>query len=829
MCLEGVCYTGRMPLLALLLVTVWTALAGPHTDSNPDRRVYVGIHLDDLSGFNLKDGRFRADLQLWCKWLEDSADADTTVPPITLGNAELDEMTLVARESDGEWHSARWRVQGTFRGTFPLHHFPRDKQFLSIEVDLPEEQGTLLPDLAGSGMVETFSITGWLYERWFEAHTGARVFHTDFGSIAHEGRARRVHTVSFVLSLTRPLSPYVVKFLLPLYVILGACALIFAVHLGELRVRAGVGTSCLLSCVAFHFTQAESLPAVPYMVMADQLFLGSYFLVLFALGVTIIGHRIHRQRPALAFRVDSIGAATFIVSAIVLGVYCFGRPIEHTPQLGIVAHPDALDTTPVVDSPTDTLRISVGALNGLSTGGIEAGLLRRGLVHTVEGGRTVPFAADEVPDFTNHLVRFDADGGMTVRWHLRSGLKWGDGHPITIDDLAFSAGLETDPERGAITRVDAHTLDVHYFTRRWDSMQPFALLPVHTLGPVAEEGGADAVWDRINHDPPPLDGPYIVESFERGQQAVLVRNPHFAGHKPAIARIILRKNARALVDVAKAGDLDLCPLVSDRTLRLVAELDGFVERRDPSAFQFYLQPDVTQPPLDDLQVRRAVSHAVDRDAIARVMFGEHGLPAHAYVPPHTPSHAADVRTYTGGAAASRALLTEAGYALPLPIRLRSMRRASGTNEEATLLTLVEQLTAGGFDVTLDLVDGSVFRDYLGGTHGALLFYSQRRANTGAFWNVPYAGSAWQLDTPTRVYDTTAADLIRSFTHTLYPERRLALSRQLQRHHAEVLPTLPLTFGPIGSLHVEGLTGFAPGAGAETAFWNVETWSLDRAP
>jgi peptide/nickel transport system substrate-binding protein len=227
-------------------------------------------------------------------------------------------------------------------------------------------------------------------------------------------------------------------------------------------------------------------------------------------------------------------------------------------------------------------------------------------------------------------------------------------------------------------------------------------------------------------------------------------------------------------------------------------------------------------------VRQAVSHAIDRDAVAQAMFGDHGLPAHTYVPPHDPAHAANARQYNGGPETSRRMLREAGYALPVPIRLRSMRRKAGTNEEITLLLVQEQLQAGGFDVTLDLVDGSVFHDYLAGTHGALLFYSQRTAKTGAFWNVPYEDNTWQLDAPARAYDEEAVRLYDAWAHTLYPERRQAISRQLQRHYAEQLPTIPLTFGPMGSVFVSGLSGWAPGAGAETAYWNVETWRLDDA-
>jgi len=818
-----------MPSLLLLLLTVWSAIAG-HGSAEPrppdEPRVYVGIHLDDLSGFDLKDGRFRADLQLWCKWLADSSGGTVDVPPITLGNAEVDEMTLVARESDGDWHSARWRVQGTFRGTFPLHDFPRDKQYLTIEVDLPEEQGTLVPDLAGSGMVDTFSITGWLYERYFEAHTGARVFHTDFGSITHEGRARRVHTVSFVLTLARPLAPYVVKFLLPLYVILGACALIFAVRLKELEVRAGLATSCLLSCVAFHFTQADSLPAVPYMVTADQLFLGSYFLVLFALATTVVGHRIHRRRPDLAFKVDASGAAVFITLALALGVYCFATPPHNGPQLDLVAHAEPLDTRPVAESPEDTLRVSVGAINGLSVLGIDKGLLRRGLVHTVEDGRRVPFLVAEVPDFTNHLVRFDADGGMTVRWRLRPGLKWGDGQPITADDLLFSATLSDDPERGAVTRVDHLTIDVHHLKRRFDGLQPFSVLPAHTLAAIAEEGGADAVWDHLNHSPPPLDGPYVLESFEKGRQAVFVRNPHFAGHRPAIERLIIRRNKRPLPEVAATGDVDLSPLVSDRSLKRIAELGTYIERRDPSAFQYFLQPDLTQAPLDDLQVRKAVAHAIDRQAVATTMFGTPGIAADSYLPPHDPAHAKGLLRYDGGAAEARRILTRAGYTLPVPLRVRAMRRVAGSNEEAAIEAVAEHLRAGGFDVTLDLVDGSVFRDYLSGTHGSLLVYNKRTFELGSFWNVPYIDNAWHLEAPARVYDNDALELVQAWSHTLYDERRQVIAKRLQHRHAELLPTIPLTFGPVGSLHAPGLTGWDPVAGADTVWWNAETWRLE---
>jgi len=817
-----------MRALLLLCLTLLTAvLSTPALARNaPPPRIYVGVHLDDVSGFDLKAGRFRADLQLWCKWL--AQPGDDSVPPITLGNAEVDEMELVARESDGDWHSARWRVQGTFRGTFPLHDFPRDKQHLTIEVDLPEERGTLVPDLAGSGMVEQFSITGWLYERWFEAHTGARVFHTDFGSISREGQARRAHTVSFVLSLARPLAPYIVKFLLPLYIILAACALTFAVPPRELEVRAGVATSCLLSCVAFHFTQADSLPAVPYMVTADQLFLGSYVLVLFALTVTVVVRRVQPTRPKLATRVDLASAATFISLAGALGLWCFAKPAHRDPALNLVSHEAPADAAGhSLDSPVDTLRVSMGSLNSLNTMGVLPGLLRRGLVHTTNHGRKVPFLATEVPDFTNHLVRFDADGGMTVRWQLKEGLRWGDGHPITADDLVFSAELDGDPECARIDRIDRLTVDLHFKSRRWDGLQPFVLVPAHSLRPVLESEGADAVWAKLASDPPPMDGPFVMTSFEKAKVAVLERNPHFAGHRPGLARIELSAVKKPLVEYFAEGATQLAPLVSDRSMRLISELDGFTERRDPSEYQFFLHPDLTQPPFDDLRVRQAVSHAIDRNDVANAIFGEVGSPAYSYRPPHAADHAADLRRYEGGPEAARRLLKEAGLSLPVPVSLRAMDRARDTNDYAGIVAVQRSLEAAGFAVTLDLVDGSVLKDYLSGTHGGLLYFSRRHARHANYWNVPYDpdNESFEMLAPVRVFSADAVRLHDQLSHTLYPERRAELSRQLQRIWAEQVPVIPMAWGPIGSAHADTLAGWAPDAHGATLWWNAEYWRL----
>ncbi|MFU8804376.1 MAG: hypothetical protein ACNA8W_11245, partial [Bradymonadaceae bacterium] len=155
-------------------------------------RVYVGVYLHDVSSFEQKNGVFDVDAELWAKW-RGEFDPDL----IRIANGSQLERTSLGRESDGTWHSARWRIRGTLRGEFPVHRFPFDEQTLAVVLELAEEDGQLVPDLAGSGMARSFSITDWLYEPEFRPAISTRVFRSDLGSLAIEGGAAKVHRVGF--------------------------------------------------------------------------------------------------------------------------------------------------------------------------------------------------------------------------------------------------------------------------------------------------------------------------------------------------------------------------------------------------------------------------------------------------------------------------------------------------------------------------------------------------------------------------------------------------------------------------------------------------------
>src|SRR5829696_756047 len=120
-------------LASLSLVLCLSALLAPlAARADPARRVYAGVYLHDVTKFDQKDGVFDVDMELWAKWL---GDFDPT--KLVIANASEVDRTLVGEESDGAWHSARWRVRGTLRGEFPVHRFPFDRQTLGVALELP--------------------------------------------------------------------------------------------------------------------------------------------------------------------------------------------------------------------------------------------------------------------------------------------------------------------------------------------------------------------------------------------------------------------------------------------------------------------------------------------------------------------------------------------------------------------------------------------------------------------------------------------------------------------------------------------------------------------
>jgi len=134
------------------------------------------------------------------------------------------------------------------------------------------------------------------------------------------------------------------------------------------------------------------------------------------------------------------------------------------------------------------------------------------------------------------------------------------------------------------------------------------------------------------------NGPFTLEAWDHNKQIVLKKNPHYYGAKDVhLTRVVI-----PIIPVASGAlayennELDLTALQSGDIRRLQSDprmqKDVF---RYPFPGTWYLLPQVTKPPFDNLKVRRAVAHAIDRENVVKVSQGL-AVPAWSMIPPGFP-------------------------------------------------------------------------------------------------------------------------------------------------------------------------------------------------
>lgn len=803
-------------LFSLLLGAL--ALLGPRSAlAEPAKRIYAGVYLHDVAKFDQKDGVFDVDMEVWAKW-----HGEFDPEKVTIANAAEVEKTLIGQAADGDWHSARWRVRGTLRGEFPVHRFPFDAQTLRVVLELPARDGELAPDLAGSGMREQFSVTGWLYEPTFVPRVGKETYGSDLGSIEGEGESTTVNRAAFEVTLRRPLFTAATKLFVPLVVILLVALSALFIHPKWLDVRAGVGVTALLACFAFQFSVADTMPSVAYMTLADVLFLVAYGLTAVLLAVSVAASYLHDiERPKLWKQLDIAGIVLTPLSLIIVALIAV-RPPPVAPA-GPVAPVEGERPA----SSRNLLRVGINTL-ATSSGGLAGRGTNWGTYRAELDDTKAAILAEEVPAITNDALRFQAGGELDVNWRLREGLLWSDGKALTASDLEFALQVSPDPRIKSVEVVDPRNLKVRFHQRVAKALESITPLPRHALQEQFDKGGYDAVREHRRSAVLPSCGPYRVVEFEAENRVILEANPHFVGPPPSIARIEIRRFAddAALLRAFEAKEIDMIApnAISPESARdLAGRMPESVHIR-PSELLLFLHPDPTHPVLKRKEVRAALLAAIDRDRIRTELFGDAAQVAHVPVPGEPP--AGTVRT-AFDVEAARAALAAAGGAASEPIPL--FHRKSSTDQQVANLIVKDAAAIG---LTLVATEEKNLSDvYRKRMHGGIVLSQatgERDADPEKYWGVLQKGGKYDRTFRTDAFDASIVALIEREERALYPERREQIRDLLFVEHSKRLPILPLVFLADRIAAVPDLKGWEKGSGVNFGT-TIERWHFAAAP
>lgn len=286
-----------------------------------------------------------------------------------------------------------------------------------------------------------------------------------------------------------------------------------------------------------------------------------------------------------------------------------------------------------------------------------------------------------------------------VMLHLREGLKFSDGSPLTAESVKYTLERMLDqeqqaPDRRQVTLVDSDTIE----------MTVDAANSLQLVDP-AQAGNPLEVIRRRNGQ-----GPYRLESWERGNHYVLVRNGSYRGAPAGIERIVFKVIRDPLMRLEQllSGALDAAwelptserwplPGWHDRTIGTLEDHPDIVVHDHTTRIIGMIGMNDKVPPFDNALVRQAVSHVIPYgmtviDQGAGVRSGVPGL-----VSEGTPRRLDDALRYSLAVDKARSLLEEAGFGDGFETTLHLQRTAPGKD----LARLVQQ-ALGRIGVDVDI-------------------------------------------------------------------------------------------------------------------------------
>ncbi|MEX2614444.1 MAG: ABC transporter substrate-binding protein [Gaiellaceae bacterium] len=517
---------------------------------------------------------------------------------------------------------------------------------------------------------------------------------------------------------------------------------------------------------------------------------------------------------------------------------------ENTLVFGTASDPTALDGALISDG--ESIRVLYQMTEGLTA-------LR-------------PGTSEVIPSLATDWET--SDDGLAWTFNLREDVTFHDGEPFDAEAVCFNferwfnfpqslqgegttyywqfgfgGGFKTPAEGSpgpddslytSCEAVDELTVTLNLTKPSATILSTLTLPSIHILSPAAlEEFEADAgaqsedgifqPGGTYSTEHPTGTGPYKFESWTVGEQLVLVRNDDYWGEHALTEKLIFRPIAdnAARLQALQTGEIQGYDLVEPQDVPTI-QGEGSLQLLERPPFNVgYLLINSANPPMDKLEVRQAVAHAINRQELVDSFYAGRGIVAKEFMPKEIVGYADDVVEYEYDPAKSRNLLQQAGLSLPVEIDFwypTDVTRDYMPDPKRNFEAMAADLNAAGFKV---VPHSAPWRpDYVGllneGKAGHLsLFgwiadFADADNFIGTFFQVPSAQFGFE--------NKAIHDLLDRGEVESDPAKREQIYEEANRKIMEFLPSLPYVHAKAALAFESNIQGFVPspvGVGGES--------------
>jgi len=426
------------------------------------------------------------------------------------------------------------------------------------------------------------------------------------------------------------------------------------------------------------------------------------------------------------------------------------------------------------------------------------------------------FRALFLPEKNLHDVQPDlasdyqfSDDNLTFTATMRDDVVWQDGEKVTADDVVWSintvlkasqalslftntfaliegadAVVDGTAEEASGLVADGNTITLKLVEPVGDllpALGQFLIYPKHLLE------GSDPL--QIHNDPfgqnPVGNGMYKVQELNVGNYIVLTPSETYEGTPPKIQEIVLIGSTDPVSD-AKAGRLHLFNTNQPDVIRGMAEVTTFSAYPiDALFYRYFVINAVDNPVMQDVKVRKAILHAIDRTGLTQAIYGDVSAVINSGVPDTHPMHLDGLETYPFDPDLARQLLDEGGYDFNHTFRLRYYY---GDDISRTFMTAIaQQLQDVGMKVEVLQFQGDATTELY-----EVRNYDLALKGLSAFnlrdW---YAEYSWANFVQIIGEQPDMAEMIRQLEQTADESEQKSILAEMQKWEQENLWKLPL--------------------------------------
>jgi peptide/nickel transport system substrate-binding protein len=425
--------------------------------------------------------------------------------------------------------------------------------------------------------------------------------------------------------------------------------------------------------------------------------------------------------------------------------------------------------------------------------------------------------------------RWEIPDPQTYIFHLRKGIHFHDGRPLTSKDVKSTLDTMRD---GSLRTIKGAT---YKLVDRVETPDDFTVL-VHLSEPYApllwnlSEGafgivpyGSDKDFSRN----PVGSGPFRFVSNDPDSQVVIERNDQYWAELPRLERIrfavVPDATTRALELRKGSADIAAANSLPPDMVRALQRERGVSVQRHPGTSLAYLAFNLRDPILRDVRVRQALAYAIDRQSILHHLFSDSGRLADSVLPPEHWAYNTQVTHYLYDPAKANALLDAAGYARGKDGARFHLTMKTSTDETTRLLAAVLQQQLRQAGIVLDIRSfefGTFYSDVI---KGAFQLYSLRwlgyaNQDPDIFEDAFHSASFAPKRANRGYYSNPELDhLVEEGRRTVDQQQRKRVYAEVQRILARDLPYIDLWYLDNVLVHSARVRDVQLGASADYEF------------